>query len=287
MTNDIATSDTAAPRRASLRYIKHRLATSRLAPSLGRLRQMFAALEGRKHPELALLRAEDGYMEEILTDLIQPDWNCLDVGGHLGKMSYLMQSCAPRGHLSIVEALPDKAALLRTRFPKATVHAVAVSDTEGSADFFENLDAPGMSSLTNRASRGTTRKLTVPLRRLDTLLADAAPIRFLKIDVEGFEYPALQGAKALLTRDRPVILFEAGASHDGDLAGDPALPLLTWLSDTMSYDVYAVFDVQFDRPPLTPERFVSYRSYPFLAFNYLAYPRESALNPTPTDRPTC
>ena len=55
--------------------------------------------------------------------------------------------------------------------------------------------------------------------------------------------------------------------------------MIDWLGSDLKYDIFAVFDVHFGRPPLTRDRFSSYRTYPFLAFNYLAYPRESALNP--------
>lgn len=267
------------PLRGHVRHLKHLLATSRLAQPLGRLRALKEAVAGRGYPELTLLRAEEGYMEEILGQTIGEDWNCLDVGGHLGKMSFLLERLAPKGKLTIVEALPDKADMLRRRFPQAKVHAVAVSDAEGEADFFENIDSPGMSSLSDRASRGATRKITVPLRRLDDLLGEETKIRFIKIDVEGFEYPALRGASQLLARDRPILLFEAGSRSDDDLDGGEMDALLTWLNEEQDYDVFAAFDVVFGRPPVTADRFASYRTYPFMAFNYLAYPRESADHP--------
>ncbi|MEO1085504.1 MAG: FkbM family methyltransferase, partial [Acidobacteriota bacterium] len=45
--------------------------------------------------------------------------------------------------------------------------------------------------------------------RADALFAEETP-DFIKIDIEGFEYPALVGAKGAIETSQPVILFEAG-----------------------------------------------------------------------------
>ena len=40
--------------------------------------------------------------------------------------------------------------------------------------------------------------MTVPMARLDTLLPPDTPIHFIKIDVEGHEYPALRGGEVVV-----------------------------------------------------------------------------------------
>lgn len=258
---------------------KHRLAISSLAGPIEALRYMMRALKGLPHPELALLRQENRFIRAILRRLIKPDWNCLDIGGHLGSVSYQLRKLAPQGDLTIIEASPGKAAMLRDSFPGATVLAVAVSNQAGDVSFFENLKQPGFSSLANRSERGATQEITVQAYRLDDLLAAPAHIDFIKIDVEGFEFPALQGGMKLLQRCKPTILFEAGAIEDQSLDTTQADALFDMLTGELGYDVYAALDVYYERAPLTRAQFKSYRTYPFIAFNYFALPRNHAAGP--------
>lgn len=252
--------------------IKHRLATSALAGPITALRRLLKAITGARHPELALLRREDAMIDALLRKMVKRDWHCVDVGGHLGSVSHQLRQLAPHGSLTIVEASPGKAAMLTKSFPSASVHPVAVSDSDGKASFFENMAQPGFSSLANRSDRGSTREISVAVCRLDDLLGDA-PVDFMKIDIEGFEYPALRGAAQMIARETPVILFEAGALEDTQIDASEADAMFRWLSDEMGYDIFAAFDLFYDRPPLTPDQFAAYRRYPFLAFNYFALPR--------------
>lgn len=54
---------------------------------------------------------------------------------------------------------------------------------------------------------------TVPVRRLDALALDTS---FVKLDVQGFEYPALQGLTETIERTRPMLLVETPGSDVGD-----------------------------------------------------------------------
>lgn len=271
----------AAPSAFSPLGLKHRIATSGLAGPVGAVRGRLRAMRGLLHPELALLYREDAMMDAVLERLIQPDWNCLDVGAHLESVFYKLTQLAPKGTHAMVEASRGKAQMLRRRFGDDAVHPVAVSDSNGEVTFYENVDQPGYSSLASRDSRGRVVERRVPARRLDDLLGPDAQVDFIKIDVEGFEFPALRGAEALLRRCRPLILFEAGAVADTDIADSDDRALFEWLTQTMGYDIYATFDLYYNRRPITADQFNSYRTYPFLAFNYFALSADK----TPTQRP--
>lgn len=249
--------------------IKHRIATSALAGPVGGLRSLAGRLRALRRPELGLIYAEQGMLDACLRRMVQTDWNCMDVGAHMGSMSYLLSTLAPRGHLAIIEALPAKAAVLRTRFRGASVHQVAVGDATGEVTFFENTSQPGFSSLSNRPTRGQTREVRVPMARIDDLWPQDTPLHLLKIDVEGHEFPALRGAEATLRRHRPVILFEAGAVRDPDLAAADYDGLFHWLS-AMGYAIRPVFHLYHRRPPVSLDGFTACRLYPFTAFNFFA-----------------
>ena len=259
--------------------IKHRLATSPAGRPLARLRALRNLPRRLKHPELAELYREDDYIDALLPRFVKPGANCLDIGGHYGAVSYTLQGLSAGGWLGIIEASPWKAALLRARFPDATVFETAVSDSGGSTTFYENVARPGFSSLTDRSSRGETRALTVDMARVDDLLPADRHIDFIKIDVEGYEYPALRGAENLLTRARPVILFEAGAVSDDDLDTSGYAALFTWLTRGLGYAIFAARDLAHDAPPLDADTFETYRQYPFQAFNYFAIPADRGGRP--------
>lgn len=259
-------------------YIKHRLATSGAAAPIAVVRELIERFHTIRFPELGLLHREPQMMAEMLPRLIRKNFHCVDVGGHIGSVSYMLRKLAPKGTLTIVEASPEKANWLRRRFPNDTVHEVAVSDHSGEISFFENLTNAGYSSLTARESRGEIREIRVKCARLDDLLGDPAKVDFIKIDVEGHEYQALCGARNLLKRCAPIVLFEAGSSNDADIAESANTNVFKLLNEDFGYDIYAIFDLYFGRGPIDLAKFVTYRSYPYIAFNYIALPGGTQLN---------
>lgn len=97
-----------------------------------------------------------------------------------------------------VEARPDHAASIRSRFPQFTVIEAAASDTVGSAEFLcidGDLGLAGSSSLNlgrQLTYKGRKRVITVPTVRLEEELP-AGRLDVLKVDVEGFTLQALHG----------------------------------------------------------------------------------------------
>ena len=251
--------------------IKHLLATSPAGRPLARLRTLKDWPNRLRHPELAELYREDGYIDALLPRFVTRGSACLDIGAHFGAVAYRLASLSG-GWLGMVEASPWKAALLRRRFPGATIYETAVSDRNGSVTFYENVDRPGFSSLSDRASRGKTQAVNVPLARLDTILPPGQKVGFVKIDVEGHEHAALQGGTEMLTRDRPVILFEAGAAADEDLDTTSYDKLFDWLTGDLNYRIFAPCDLIAGRAPLDAAGFEAHRTYPFTAFNFFALP---------------
>ncbi len=262
--------------------LKHRVMTSPLAGVSKRVSGWLQKPTEWWQPELRELMREDAALFAVLPKLVGPDAHCLDVGAHIGSFAYQLQRLAPRGRLALIEALPRKAAMLRRRFPNAQVFEAAVSDSDGTATFYENLDQSGFSSLANRASRGRTVATTVPQARIDTLLPDAQ-VDVLKIDVEGFEHAALKGAKNLIDRCQPAILFEAGATIDSDLEGAQGDDVFDLLTQTHGYAVFSVAGYLQGDPPLDLPAYRRHRTYPFKAFNFVALPPDLHIHPQPKE----
>lgn len=142
--------------------------------------------------------------------LLDPGDAAADVGANYGVVTAAMAAAVgPRGAVTAVEMHPRTFQALADNVrrwegmraaPVRLVNAAA-SDEPGEITAFESEGFEGNSGV-GYVSRGepggTTRKLTVPAERLDETLADGAPPKFLKLDVERHELPALRGAGALV-----------------------------------------------------------------------------------------
>jgi FkbM family methyltransferase len=73
----------------------------------------------------------------------------------------------------------------------------------------ENHGVAGFSESYMRSAGIQYRTVTVSVRPLDTVLAaDLFAVSVIKLDVEGFELPALRGMEALVDASRPLIIIE-------------------------------------------------------------------------------
>jgi FkbM family methyltransferase len=155
----------------------------------------------------------------------------LEVGANVGNHAvYFGRFLRPR-RLTLLEPNPAAAALLRQNLDAN--HVVAdlthLALGAGRAAGRYGLQSPQPHNL------GATRLApadagAVEVRPLDALGLDA--VDFVKIDVEGMEFDVLEGARQLITRDRPVLLIEIGRAN---------LPGFAAWCDTQRYAVEREF----------------------------------------------
>ena len=159
-------------------------------------------------------------VRDIYVSILKPGDVTLDVGVNRGDhLLQMIPAVGPSGLVIGVEAAPSMVALVQDflsinhfdRDYDVILHNCAVSDKEGITKFHFVKDQPGLSSLADRevAREYDVEIFDVPVTTLDTLLKDVdRTVSFVKLDIEGAEYHALLGAKRLLERDRPPIVFE-------------------------------------------------------------------------------
>jgi FkbM family methyltransferase len=245
-------------------YWKHLLIRTPLEQPVTRLKHFVNGWKVLRHPGLRAVHDEEREIDRLFDVVVRKDTNCIDVGAHIGSTLSAMVRRSPRGNHLAFEPLPRKAEWLRRKFPEADVLAVALADRTGTVSFEEDRSQSGYSSI---APEGGT--LTVPCDRLDNVVDPARRVGFLKIDVEGAELLVLHGARELLRRDRPVILFESGPGG-AEKFGLTREQLFEFLTAEMGYSIYLIRDYLRGADPIDLRTFHECHVYPFCAFNYLA-----------------
>ena len=116
-----------------------------------------------------------------------------------------------------IEASPETLPFLykthasATRREDWTVIGTAVAAETGEAEFWSGGAARGaFDGLRDTGRGGEKRAVCVPVRTLDDIWHERGcpSVSVIKIDIEGGEYLALQGAKELISRTKPVLFVE-------------------------------------------------------------------------------
>jgi FkbM family methyltransferase len=187
--------------------------TMLLPPSLF-YRQRIARESRTGEPELA-----------VLAELVPHGGIAVDAGANVGFFAYALATIADR--VLAFEPNPDYALFARWMLRgRAEVREVALSDTSGHGTLYVPLSDKGAllhlaGSLKRTHSQFRNIKTyDVEVRTLDEL--GLAHVRFLKADVEGCEREVLDGARATIARDRPIILLELLSGTHANPAADTA-----------------------------------------------------------------
>jgi len=143
--------------------------------------------------------------EALARTLVRDDYVCIDIGANIGIKSILLSQIASRGRVIAVEPGPNVARLFEANIADSgmsnvSVVRAAVSDRVGVLHF------AGDSAYGHIADSGAEVAATTladimtsnDLKRLD----------FVKIDVEGFEFPILKSSLEILNEHRSLVLFE-------------------------------------------------------------------------------
>jgi FkbM family methyltransferase len=147
-------------------------------------------------------------LEEMMKN-IHRGMTVLDVGANIGHHSLFMSRLV--GATGKVIALEPMLAM-REQFEKSialnsitniNIEPLALGEKESTETIYINKGSVASSSIVN-TSKGDTEE-TIHVVTLDSL--SLAP-SFMKIDVEGYEYFALQGGEETVAQQHPVILLE-------------------------------------------------------------------------------
>jgi FkbM family methyltransferase len=139
----------------------------------------------------------------------------------------------PHGHVHAFEPNPKMSTLLaqsleHNRIENVQLHRCALGAEPGELVLSIPRSNAGQATLVGVRSSDNCEKLKVPVNTLSEMIPrlKIAPVRLVKIDVEGFEDQVFQGADQWLTDTPPdAILFESNA-RSADGAVDPVMARL-------------------------------------------------------------
>ncbi|MEE2712803.1 MAG: FkbM family methyltransferase [Planctomycetota bacterium] len=157
----------------------------------------------------------------VLLNHLRPGDTAIDVGAHKGGYTYWMRSrVGKRGRVIAFEPQPVLAQRLQrlintSGFKNVTVESQGVSSTSDTL----TLRVPG-----TRTSPGASfesgvvqggQSIAIPVTPLDDYAAahGITQLRMIKCDAEGHELEVFKGAEGVLTRLRPLLLFECEVRH--------------------------------------------------------------------------
>jgi FkbM family methyltransferase len=196
--------------------------------------------------------AYNGFYESVLKDLssyyIPNGGVVVDCGANVGKHTLnFARLVGATGKVIAIEPNPETFALLEGRVgrnkngARIELRNAAVGSEKSEISFFANTRSPALSSVLVDCAGDETdvRKITVACEKVDDIAAKCDRVDFIKIDVEGFEYEALKGARATIERYQPVIFFENNRGA-GEKAG--------FYTRDGFLDFFLISDICFTRP---------------------------------------
>lgn len=164
-----------------------------------------------------------GWYEPSLTQLLEklmPDHNnFLDVGSHLGYFSVLFASVEGK-YAYAIELDPNNYKKQQKYIGRSGSAAritsvnIGFSNEESLVEMPLGTQAACASSLARSGEKGAVKTKPVHVVTIDNFLQQTgfAPT-LLKIDVEGFEYQVLEGAKSYILNKKPSMIIEIHTSY--------------------------------------------------------------------------
>ena len=157
-----------------------------------------------------------------IRDALRHGGAALDVGANKGSYLYSMARWAGASPVVAFEPQSRLASYLsgacrRAGLRNVTIENLALSNQQGELKLFVPGDShsPGASLEASIADRTDCHTEIVQVTTLDSYAAGKLPfpVRVIKIDVEGHELAVLEGALALIRRDKPLLVIECEGRH--------------------------------------------------------------------------
>jgi FkbM family methyltransferase len=221
----------------------------------------------------------ESILQEVYESILDNGDIAIDIGAHIGRHTIpIAKKIIPNGRVYAFEPLPScQKQLLKSikndsqKLTKIiTVYPNALSDYEGESDFTIVKDDLAYSGLIERKldHKSTTEKIKVTVKKLDNLVTDIDNLKYIKIDAEGGEFNILKGGSKIISKFRPVVTFEFGASSYMAYSVIPEQVFLFW--HELNYNIYDILGKLLDSEDSFAQSSINQKIW-----DYIAIPAEN------------
>jgi FkbM family methyltransferase len=211
--------------------------------------------------QLLHTKSYEDHVSRIFRERLAPGMAVLDIGANIGYFSLLAASIVgAAGKVFAFEPSADNVRLLAASkalnaFEQVTIIAAAATDILGTYVYLPSLSNGFVRDAAGLSPASILSAVMVFGARIDDLLAEDTKIDFIKIDVEGFEYKALHGARNLILRNRPLIVSEFSPTSLGSSSGVSGKTYLNFL-DALGYELSVIGETT--TTPATVDKVLEY-----------------------------
>lgn len=181
-------------------------------------------------------------IESLYSILLSPGDGAVDLGACVGMHTLPMaRAVGPTGKVLAFEPLTNcrefvrKSAVAAGLASRLDLQACAISNSRGTAKFFEMSGAiTGHSGLRKKPEypgSAVPQEIQVTTKLLDDFLPLSQRVGFIKADLEGGEFHAMQGGRELLRQHRPVVVMESSLKWDAQLFGYNPADFFAYFAD--------------------------------------------------------
>jgi len=149
--------------------------------------------------------------EHFFYKYCKPGFSVMDIGANVGYYTRLASKLVGDGGKVLgFEPLPKAYNLLLKNtcdLDNTKIYKCGLSSSEGDTNFYIR-EAGDTSSLLVANSNEKVQEIIVSIKKADSFINEMEKVDFVKIDVEGYELEVLLGMTAIISKYRPIIIFE-------------------------------------------------------------------------------
>ena len=212
----------------------------------------------------------DKQTKRIMQIVLEDESTFIDVGSHKGEVLELALKISKKGKHFAFEPIPNLFHKLNDKYgSKCEVSNYGLSDQKKQSSFQYVTTNPAYSGIKKRTypKEEQVETIQIKLDTLDNQLKQHDRVDMIKIDVEGAELEVLRGAKKIIEKFHPIIVFEHGLGASDHYNTSPE-DILSFFDDHQ-YQLFTLKGFIADEPALLRKEFIDFyltnKEYYFLA----------------------